>query len=96
MECMFWVSGASKGCGQAYEKYVENRLIGQRVTLAVCRCMREVNKWIDEWVNKFFIDLFIKTYSFSIPSYERKFNMNLFTYSLIDSFTSKYISRKRV
>ena len=49
MECMFWVSGASKGCGQAYEKYVENRLIGQRVTLAVWRCMREVNKWTGEY-----------------------------------------------
>lgn len=55
MECMFWISGASKGCEQAYEKYVVNRLIGQRVTLAVWRCMREVNKWIGEWVHYGFI-----------------------------------------
>ena len=48
MECMFWVSGASKGCRQAYDKYVENRLIGQRVTLAVWRCIHEVNKWIGD------------------------------------------------
>ena len=36
------------------------------------------------------MDLFIKTVS--LIGCERKFNTNLFIYSLIDSFTSKYIS----
>ena len=38
------------------------------------------------------MDLFIKTVSLIKPGCERKFNTNLFIYSLIDSFTSKYIS----
>ena len=38
------------------------------------------------------MDLFIKTVSLIKPGCERKFNTNLFIYSLIDLFTSKYIS----
>ena len=32
MECIFGISGAGKGCRQAYEKCVENRLRNQRVS----------------------------------------------------------------